>query len=54
MILIPLDHEIFPPYFMSLDIFQCLLVYSRICILLLCENWINMNYDELIHSAFQV
>ena len=25
---IPLDHEIFAPCFMSLDMFQCLLVYS--------------------------
>ena len=24
---IPLDHEIFPPCFMSLDMLQCLLVY---------------------------
>ena len=56
---IPLDHEIFAPYFMSLDMFQCLLVYSlwelecRICILLLSEKCINLNYAELIHSAFQ-
>ena len=40
MISVPLDHQIFAPYFMSLDMFQCLLVYSlwnlnRICILLL-------------------
>ena len=60
MISKPLEHEIFTPYFMSLDMFQCLLVYSlwehwnRICILLLCENCINLNYVELIHSAFQV
>ena len=44
---------------MPLDMFQCLLVYSlwelnRICILLLCENCINLNYVELVHSAFQV
>ena len=25
-----------------------------ICILLLCENYINLNCIELIHSAFQV
>ena len=25
---IPLDHEIFAPCFMSLDMFQCFLVYS--------------------------
>ena len=28
MISISLDHENFAPYFMSLDMFQCLLVYS--------------------------
>ena len=28
MIAIPLDHEIFAPRFISLDVFQCLLVYS--------------------------
>ena len=42
---------------MSLEMFQCLLVYgnlNRICILLLCENCINLNYVELVHSAFQV
>ena len=27
---------------------------NRICILLLCENCINLNYVELLHSAFQV
>ena len=27
---------------------------NRICILLLCENCIHLNYVELIHSAFQV
>ena len=27
---------------------------GRICILMLCENCINLNYVELIHSAFQV
>ena len=26
---------------------------NRICILLLCENWINLNYIELVHSAFK-
>ena len=44
---------------MSLDMFQCLLfiVYgnsNRICTLLLCENCINLNHVELVHSAFQV
>ena len=27
---------------------------NRICILLLCENYINFNYVEMVHSAFQV
>ena len=27
---------------------------NRICILLLCENCINLNYVELVDSAFQV
>ena len=47
----------FLPCFMSLDTFQYLLVYrnmNRICMLLLCENCINLNYVELVHSAFQV
>ena len=40
MISVTLDRQIFAPCFMSLDMFQCLLVYSlqnlnRICILLL-------------------
>ena len=26
---------------------------NGICILLLCENFINCNYVELVHSAFQ-
>ena len=43
MISVPLDHQIFAPCFMSLDMFQCLLVYSlwnlnKICILLLDEE----------------
>jgi len=57
MILIPLDHDIFVPCFMSLDVFQCLLVYGnlkRICILLLCENYVSLNYVELVPCAFQV
>ena len=28
MIAVPSDHEVFAPRFMSLDVFQCLLVYS--------------------------
>ena len=27
---------------------------NRICILLLCENCINLNYAELVHNDFQV
>ena len=57
MISIPLDHEISAPGLLSLDMFQCLLVYgnlNRICILLLCENHINLNYVKLVHNAFQV
>ena len=27
---------------------------NRICILLLCENCINLNDVELVHGAFQV
>ena len=27
---------------------------NRICILLLCENCINLNYVEIVYSAFQV
>ena len=59
MISIPLDRDIFAPCFMSLDMFQCFLVYSlwelnKICILLLCENCISLNYVELVHGAFQV
>ena len=27
---------------------------NRPCILLLCENCINLNYVELVHTAFQV
>ena len=41
--------------------FQFLLVYSlwyslwnRVCILLVCEYCLNLNYVELVHSAFQV
>ena len=59
MISIPLDHEIFTPCFTFLDMFQCLqfTVYgdlNRICILLVCENCINLNYVELVDSAYQV
>ena len=59
MISVPLNHKTFAPCFMSLDTFQWLqlAVYENlngICILLLYENCINLNYAELIHSAFQV
>ena len=60
MISIPLDHEIFAPGFMSLDMFQCLLVFidygdlNKTYILLFCENCMNPNYVELVHGAFQV
>ena len=59
MISIPLDHEIFAPCFMSLDMFQCLLVIAygnlnKIHTLLLCENCINLNYVKLVQNAFQV
>ena len=30
------------------------MMFNKICILLLCENCINLNYVELIHSDFQV
>ena len=56
----PLDHEIFAPGFMSLDMFQCLLVFidygdlNKTYILLFCENCMNPNYVELVHGAFQV
>ena len=55
----PLDHEISVPGLMSLDMFQRLLVYSlyrnlnRICILLLCENCINLNDVEWFIMLFR-
>ena len=27
---------------------------KKICILLLCENYTNLDYAELVHCAFQV
>ena len=27
---------------------------NRICILLLCENCVNLGYVELVHGAFQI
>ena len=41
---------------MSLDVFQCLLLYGnlkRICILLLCENHVSLNYVESVPCACQ-
>ena len=59
MISVPLDHDIFASCFMSLDMFQCLLVIAygnlnKVHTLLLCENCINLNYIELVNNAFQV
>ena len=59
MISIPLDSEIW-------HLVLCPCICSRVCqfivygnlnriwILLLCENYINLNYVELVHSAFQI
>ena len=59
MISIPLDHEIFHlvlcPWIWSSV--SWLILYgnlNRICILLLFENYINLNYVESFHSAFPV
>ena len=41
VILVPLDCETFAPCFISLHMFQCLLLFgnlNRICVLLLCEK----------------
>ena len=27
---------------------------NRICIIMLCENYITLNYVEIVYSAFQV
>ena len=60
LIPIPLDHEIFAPGFMSLDMFQCLLVFidsgnlKKTYILLFCESCVNPHYAEFVHGAFQV
>ena len=56
---VPLDHEIFVFCFMSQDVsVVCWFIVcgnlNRIYILLLCENYINLNYVQSIHSAFQV
>ena len=57
MISILLEHEISVPCFMSLicSSVTWFIVYgnlNRIYILQLCENYINLNYVELVHSAF--
>ena len=60
MISIPLHHEIF--FYLVLCSRICssvtsFIVYgnlNRICILLLCENCINLNCVELVHGAFQI
>ena len=54
-----LDPEIFANCFMSLDMFQVcwFIVYgnlNRICILLLYEIFMNINYVELTCNAFQI
>ena len=59
MISIPLDCEIFTPCFMPLvcSSVSSFTVYGNLnitCILLLCENCINLNYIKLVHGAFQV
>ena len=60
MISVTLDHEIFAARFILCP-WICSnvswLVYGNlngICILLLCENCINLNYAELVHGDFQV
>ena len=43
--------------FLHLVLCPSFIVYgslNRICILLLCECCINVNYVEMVHSAFQV
>ena len=54
----PLDHEIVhliscPWVYSSVSWFTVYGNLNRICILMLCENCINLNYAELVHSAFQ-
>ena len=56
---IPLDHEIFctlfyvPGYVPVSPGFTVYGNLNRICILLLCEDCINLHYAELVHGAFQ-
>ena len=52
-----LDHETFAPCLMSCSSASWLIVYgnlNKICILLLCENCVSLNYVELVHNSFQV
>ena len=52
-----LGHETFAPCFTSCSSVSWLIVYgnlNKICILLLCENCISLNYVELVHNSFQV
>ena len=54
----PLDHEVVhlvscPWVCSSVSWFTVYGNLNRICILMLCENCINLNYVELVHSAFQ-
>ena len=52
-----LGHETFAPCFMRSSSVSWLIVYgnlNKICILLLCENCISLNYVELVHNSFQV
>ena len=51
------SHETFAPCFTSCSSVSWLIVYgnlNKICILLLCENCISLNYVELVHNSFQV
>ena len=52
-----LGHETFAPCFTSCCSVSWLILYgnlNKICILLLCENCISLNYVELVHNSFQV
>ena len=52
-----LGRETFAPCFTRSSSVSWLLVYgnlNKICILLLCENCISLNYVELVHNSFQV
>ena len=52
-----LGRDTFAPCFMSCSSVSWSIVYgnlNKICILLLCENCISLNYVELVHNSFQV